>query len=117
LIARALLENIAAGKEKKIVNITSQMGSITDNSSGGAYYYRSSKAALNMAAKSLAIDLKDKGIMVTVLHPGWVKTDMGGPEARISVEESVTGMRSVIAGLSLEQSGCFFSYEGKLLPW
>jgi NAD(P)-dependent dehydrogenase (short-subunit alcohol dehydrogenase family) len=99
------------------VTITSKMGSITDNSGGGSYLYRSSKVAVNMVVKSLAIDLKPFRIIAVVFHPGWVKTDMGGPNAMISPEQSVSGMRKLIAGLSPADSGKFFGYDGKLIPW
>src|SRR5690606_19018649 len=98
-------------------SVTSLMGSIADNGSGGAYAYRSSKAALNMANKSLAIDLRDRGITAVVLHPGGVKTDMGGAGAPIEAPESVRGMRTVIERLTPADSGKFFDYEGDELPW
>ena len=113
----ALLDNLDAGRGKKVIGISSRMGSIADNSSGGAYLYRSSKAALNAALRSAAIDLRERGICVAILHPGWVATDMGGPQALIDTEQSVTGMRTVIDGLSIEQSGAFFSYDGSDIPW
>lgn len=113
----ALLENLAAGRGRKVVAISSRMGSIADNSSGGAYVYRSSKAALNAAFRSAAIDLRERGICVAILHPGWVATDMGGPQALIDTERSVSGMRAVIADLTLGNSGDFFSYDGSAIPW
>ena len=93
------------------------MGSIADNNSGGSILYRTSKAALNAAMKSIAIDLRDQGIGVLVLHPGWVKTDMGGPNALIEAQESIAGMRNVIARFALAQSGSFLKYDGSTLPW
>ena len=93
------------------------MGSVSDNTSGGSLLYRSSKAALNAAMKSLAIDLAPSGIGVLILHPGWVKTDMGGKNALIDAFESVTGMRQCIDGFLAEQSGSFLKYDGKPLPW
>jgi NAD(P)-dependent dehydrogenase (short-subunit alcohol dehydrogenase family) len=116
-IAEALLPNVETSKERRIVSITSRMGSIADNSSGGSYAYRSSKAALNAAMKSLAIDLKPKGITIAVLHPGWVKTDMGGTGAPLATKASAEGLRRVIAGLKPADSGGFFNYEGTRLPW
>jgi len=116
-MAEAFVTHIARSKQKTIVTISSQMGSIADNNSGGYYLYRTSKAAVNMAVKSLAIDLLLSGITAAVFHPGWVKTDMGGPDALISTEESVSGMRQVIGGLTLADSGKFFAYDGQLLPW
>jgi NAD(P)-dependent dehydrogenase (short-subunit alcohol dehydrogenase family) len=116
-VSRAFVEHVARGEKKVIVAITSKMGSIDDNTSGGAYIYRSSKAALNAAMKSLAIDLAPRGIVAAVLHPGWVKTDMGGPNALIGVEESVSGMRRVIGDLTPRSSGAFLAYDGSVVPW
>ncbi len=115
-VTEALLESLKAGKQRKIVSVTSLMGSITDNNGGGSLFYRSSKAALNGAMKTLAIDL-GREFCVAVLHPGWVRTDMGGPEAPLDVAASVAGMRRVIEGLGAEDSGRFFNYDGKALPW
>ena len=116
-IAEAFLPHLKRGDTKLLVSISSQMGSIADNSSGGSILYRTSKAALNAAMKSLAIDLEDQGIGVLVLHPGWVKTDMGGANALIEAQESVAGMRRVIARFTLAQSGSFLKYDGSTLPW
>jgi len=116
-MAEAFLPHLQRGKLKKLASISSQMASIADNGSGGSILYRSSKAALNAAMKSLAIDLKNLGIGVFVLHPGWVKTDMGGPNALIDAELSVAGMRRVIAESTLHQSGGFLKYDGSTLPW
>ena len=110
-------EHLGRSEKKVIVAITRKMGSIEENTSGGAYIYRSSKAALNAAVKSLAIDLAPRGIVAAVLHPGWVKTDMGGPNALITVEQSVTGLRKVIGKLALADSGKFFSYDGAEIAW
>jgi NAD(P)-dependent dehydrogenase (short-subunit alcohol dehydrogenase family) len=116
-MAETFATQIARGKQKTIATITSKMGSIADNSSGGSYLYRSSKAAVNMVVKNLAIDLKPIGITAVVFHPGWVKTDMGGPNALISAEQSVSGMRQVIARLTIADSGRFFAYDGQAIPW
>lgn len=116
-ISAVFSENVAKSKLKRIVAITSNLGSIGENTSGGSYIYRSAKAALNAVMKSLAIDLSQKRIAVAVLHPGWVATDMGGPGAKIEAFESVAGMREVIDGLSLENSGLFFNYDGTALSW
>ncbi|MBU3735988.1 MAG: SDR family oxidoreductase [Methylobacterium sp.] len=116
-MCEAFLTHVARSPLKKIALITSKMGSIDDNTSGGAYIYRTSKAALNMVARSLAIDLAPQGISVALLHPGWVRTDMGGPDAWISAEQSVTGMRQLIDRLDLERSGKFFAYDGQPIPW
>ena len=109
-----MLEN---GTGKTIVNISSRMGSIAANTSGGAYIYRSSKAAVNMVTKGLSVDLAERGITVISFHPGWVQTDMGGEDADIPAEESVAGMRKVIAGLTPADSGKFFNYDGSEIAW
>ena len=116
-VSEALLDSVQAADGGKIVNVTSKMGSIADNGSGGSYIYRSSKAALNAAMHSLAIDLKDRGVIVLLLHPGWVRTDMGGPSGLIEAPESVKGMRRVIGRATLDDSGGFFAYDGKPIPW
>ena len=116
-MAEAFTDNLAKSTYKKIINITSKMGSIDDNTSGGYYAYRSSKAALNMVTRSLALDLAPHGISAIVLHPGWVKTDMGGPSALISVEQSVAGMRQVIEKLTPAGSGRFYAYDGQEILW
>lgn len=100
-----------------IAFVSSKVGSMADNRSGGGYYYRSSKAALNSIVKSLAIDLLSHNIKTVALHPGWVKTDMGGPNALIDPETSVIGMQQVINSLTKQQSGSFIDYQGKTIPW
>ena len=117
LISQSLIKNVDEGLEKKIFFLSSKVGSIADNTGGGMYIYRSSKTALNQVVKSLSIDLLSRRISVIALHPGWVRTDMGGPNALISIEESVNGMASVIAKKNLEDSGKFFNYDGKEIPW
>ena len=97
--------------------MTSKMGSIEDNGSGSEYIYRSSKTALNMVVKSLALDLREFNIAVAALHPGWVRTDMGGPNGLIDAETSVRGLRQVIDALSCAQSGSFIAYDGQPIPW
>ncbi|MCX7184791.1 MAG: SDR family oxidoreductase [Nitrosospira sp.] len=116
-MTETFIRQIARSQQKKIVNITSKMGSIADNTSGDYYLYRSSKTALNMVAKNLAIDLAPRGIITAVLHPGWVQTDMGGPNALITVQQSVAGMRRVIARLAPAANGKFYAYDGKEIPW
>jgi NAD(P)-dependent dehydrogenase (short-subunit alcohol dehydrogenase family) len=101
----------------KIALITSRMGSIADNGSGGYYGYRMSKAALNMAGVSLAHDLKGQGIAVGILHPGFVSTDMTGNGGQINPDESVTGLMARIENLNLENSGTFWHMNGEVLPW
>lgn len=99
----------------RIANISTLMGSLTDNTSGGSYAYRSSKAALNMLNKSFSLDHSE--YISIVLHPGWVQTDMGGPNALITTRASVSGMIRVISGLTPTHSGQFLDYEGHTLPW
>jgi NAD(P)-dependent dehydrogenase (short-subunit alcohol dehydrogenase family) len=116
-VAEAFIEQVARSSRRLIVTISSLMGSISDNGSGGYYIYRASKAAVNMVNKSMAIDLRGRGITCVVLNPGWVKTDMGGPGADLAPRESVAGMRAVIESLKAEHSGRFFHHDGEELPW
>jgi len=116
-MAEAFVAQVGRSERRLMVAITSLMGSIADNTSGGSYQYRSSKAALNAVMKSLAINLKPKKIGALVLHPGWVKTDMGGAGAQITPEVSVRGMRAVIEDFTLKDSGRFLNYDGAELPW
>jgi NAD(P)-dependent dehydrogenase (short-subunit alcohol dehydrogenase family) len=116
-MAEAFLPHLKRGDKKLLIAISSLMGSIADNSSGGSIIYRSSKAALNAAMKSIAIDLKEQAVGVLIFHPGWVKTGMGGPNAPLEATESVAGMRQAISVFSLEQSGCFIKYDGSPMPW
>lgn len=101
----------------KVAMITSRMGSIADNDSGGHYGYRMSKAALNMAAKSLSIDLKPKGILVGVIHPGWVQTDMTGHTGHLTPDDSASAIIDRINELTIEDTGMFFHSNGDPLPW
>lgn len=116
-LAEGLADAVAASKRRFMVFITSQMGSIADNTSGGAYAYRSSKAALNAAVRSLSVDLRPRAIACLLLHPGWVRTDMGGKSATLDVRDSVHGMRRVIERFDLERSGSFLRYNGEAVPW
>ena len=116
-VVQALIDNVNAGQDKKIVTISSKMGSVGNVYYGGSIAYSSSKAAVNMVTKILANRFRDDGIISVPLHPEWVRTDMGGPGARISTEESASGLRKVIAGLTLAESGRFFQYDGEELPW
>ena len=117
VLSQKLKENIMSGNDKKIIFISSQMGSIDDNYSGGYYFYRTSKSALNSAAKSLSIDWKADGISVLMLHPGWVRTDMGGSNAKLDIDTSVSKMLDVINTLDMGKTGTFLNYEGKKLEW
>ena len=117
LLTQALLPALRQGTEKRIAFLSSKMGSIEDNTSGGSYVYRSAKTGLNQAVRSLAIDLKDEGFVVLPLHPGWVMTDMGGPGALIDTRTSVIGLLKSIQGCSVAESGKFLAYDGKHIPW
>jgi NAD(P)-dependent dehydrogenase (short-subunit alcohol dehydrogenase family) len=116
-VTRAFLPHLRRASVRKLVHLSSKMGSIDDNRSGGAYGYRISKAALNMASRSMAQDLRREGIISVVLHPGWVQTRMGGASAPVPVAESVGGMISLIDRLTLDDSGEFFSFRGERVPW
>lgn len=116
-MAECFLPQLKRSSKPLIASVSSLMGSMTDNTSGGSILYRSSKAGLNAALKSLSIDLRASGIGVLILHPGWVRTDMGGPNGLIDVEESVSGMRRVIDDFSLADTGRFVKYDGSALPW
>lgn len=111
------VEQIAKSERRLVVNISSILGSIGRTSSGGDYAYRTSKAALNMVTKTLANDLAPRGITVISFHPGWVRTDMGGPAASLSETESVVGMRRKIESLTSADSGGFFNHDGTPLEW
>jgi NAD(P)-dependent dehydrogenase (short-subunit alcohol dehydrogenase family) len=117
MLTQVIYPRIVAGGLKTVAFLSSRVGSIAENGSGGGYYYRSSKTALNQTVRSLAIDLAPDGVKVVALHPGWVQTDMGGSNAPITPEESVTALRSLLAGVTREQSGSFLNYDGTALPW
>lgn len=116
-MAMAFTRHIAKSQLKKLATLSSKMGSIDDNTSGGSYMYRSTKTAVNSVMKSLSIDLMAHGIAVVTLHPGWVETDMGGPNALINTQTSVAGLRQVIDHLNLENTGKFIAYDGKEIAW
>lgn len=116
-VTAALLPQLRRAAKPKVANIGSNLGSIADNTEGGAYGYRMAKAALNMATRSLAQDLRADGIIVVVLSPGWVQTDMGGPQAPLGVQESVSGLLGVIDRLTLVDSGEFLDYRGERVAW
>ena len=117
MMTQALCENVAGSDKKLVVVISTHMASITDIAQPGAYYYRSTKAALNAAMEGLAFELKPKGIGVLLLHPGWVKTRMGGEGTSLMPLESVRGMRALVDRFDLDQSGRFFRYDGVEMPW
>lgn len=115
-LTRALLPQLKRSTDPKVAFLTSKMGSMGDNGSGGSYIYRSSKAALNACIKSFSIDYAN-AIKTVALHPGWVRTDMGGPNGLIDVEVSVSGLIQVIEQLDFVNSGRFLDYQGKTIPW
>ena len=116
-VTQALLPNLRAGTQKKIINITSNLGSITDNTDGRFYGYRESKAALNMFTRSLAAELRPDGFICIVMHPGWVQTDMGGANAPVPVTESAQGIRSVVDNLTPADSGKYWTHRGEQMAW
>lgn len=116
-VTQALLPALRRGGRRLVAHLSSKMGSIEDNTSGGSYSYRTSKAALNMVNRSMAHDLAGDGVTALVLHPGWVRTDMGGDAAPLSIEDSVAGMLRVLDAAGPERSGRFFAFDGEELPW
>jgi NAD(P)-dependent dehydrogenase (short-subunit alcohol dehydrogenase family) len=116
-VTEAFLDNVARSGRKLVVAITSHMGSIAEIGSPGAYAYRASKAALNAVMKGMSLELKGRGIGVLLLHPGWVRTRMGGPDGPLSPAQSVAGMRELVEGFTLDRSGSFLRYNGTVIPW
>ncbi len=116
-MAEAFVEQVARSDKKLMAGISSGMGSIADNGSGGYYAYRTSKSALQMVMRSLAMDLAPRGIVAVAMNPGWVKTDMGGPGGTLSPEESARRMRAVFDKLTPNDSGKFWHHTGKEFPW
>lgn len=121
LMTQAFADLLAAGAEAGgravVVNVTSQLGSIARTSGGGWHSYKASKAALNMCTRLQAAELKEDGVIVVALHPGWVRTDMGGSNARLSPAEAVRGMRAVVSDLTVDEAGQFLAHDGTRLPW
>lgn len=116
-MAERFADHVARSERKTIVNLSSKMGSIGGLASGDSHIYRSTKAALNMITRCLALELAPRGVVVAALHPGHVHTEMGGSGAPVAPEDSVAGMRQVIDGLTPQKSGGFYSYDGEELPW
>ncbi len=115
-VIEALRGNLMKGREKKAIAITSAMGS-TARHDGGALIYRSSKAALNNAVRGLSLALKPDGLILAAMHPGWVRTDMGGANAALTPERSIASMRKVIAGLGPADTGRYINYDESEIPW
>ena len=117
MLVQAYIDLIRAGTNPRIVNVSSQVGSMEWKTGGGSYGYAMSKAGLNMVTRCLAADLRGDGITVITLHPGWVQTDMGGKSATLTPEESVSGILKLVDGLTAQHSGEFFKWDGSSHPW
>lgn len=117
ILTLKLIENLKLGQEKKVINITSYMGSIELNDNGLNIPYRTSKSALNSVTKSLAVTYRNDHLIFTAIHPGWVRTDMGGEDAPLTPEESVKSLIEQIGKLHLLDSGKFLSYDGNEVEW
>jgi NAD(P)-dependent dehydrogenase (short-subunit alcohol dehydrogenase family) len=116
-MAEAFVGHVEASERRVIATLTSIVGSIAGNNFGGMYAYRSTKAGANAIMKSMALDLARRGIVAVPIHPGWARTDMGGPNAPVDPKDSVAGVIRVIDGLTKEQAGRFLQYDGTELPW
>jgi NAD(P)-dependent dehydrogenase (short-subunit alcohol dehydrogenase family) len=116
-LVETFVDNVAASVQRRIVFISSRMGSMTSNLSGGHYGYRASKAALNAIGRSLALDLYGRGITLNMLHPGGVNTAGGSADAMLTVQESVSAMRALVSRFGNHETGQFVSYNGQVLPW
>jgi len=116
-MAEAFVENVARSRLKVIASMGSLMGSLADNTSGGYYAYRTSKAGVHMVMRGLAADLSPRGIVAVVFHPGWVQTRMGGPTAPVTPRESAAGISEVLQRLTPRDTGKFFDYTGAERPW
>lgn len=117
MVAQKFVDLLQAGENPKLINISSEAGSISRMQHFRGYGYYGSKAAMNMYTRSLAFDFQTDGIIVVSLHPGWVRTDMGGPEAHLSTSESAAGIIRVTEGLTPADNGKFFTWEGVEYPW
>ncbi len=116
-VTQALLPNLRRGDRKLVMNMSSGLGSIANNGRGSSVGYRSSKAALNMQTRTVAMELADEGFIVVAMSPGWVRTDMGGERAPLGPEESVRGMLGTLAPLTAADSGGYLNHDGSGLPW
>ena len=117
LLTQALLPLLQKGQNRRVVMVSSQTGSMDWVSSGGGYAYRMSKSAMNMASRTLAMELQPQDISVMTLHPGWVQTDMGGPNASITAQESARGVRDLVASLDMSRTGSFYNWNGTVHAW
>jgi NAD(P)-dependent dehydrogenase (short-subunit alcohol dehydrogenase family) len=117
MLVQAFVEQVAVSQHKLVAVISSKMGSIADNGSGGSYIYRSSKTLVNMVVKNLSIDLAGRGISAITLHPGWVKTEMGGANAEVGVDESAAGLKLILQSAGPAQNGQFIEFNGDPISW
>jgi NAD(P)-dependent dehydrogenase (short-subunit alcohol dehydrogenase family) len=117
MVTQQSLDLLAAGRRARVVAISSEYGSVSENADGFPYYYAASKAALNMLMRSVAADARRRGIVTVLLDPGWVSTDMGGPEAPVTPARSVAGMMRVIDGIGARDNGRFLTWQGRAAPW
>jgi len=117
MVAKSFLDLLRTGDRPKIINISSDAGSLQNKTEGGYYCYCCSKAALNMLTRTLANDLRGDGIIVVAVHPGWVQTDMGGKNAKLTIPESVRHLIRLINALTQDDTGQFYSYDGSRYPW
>ena len=116
-VTQALLPALRRGQAKLVMNMSSGLGSIANNSRGGSGGYRASKAALNMLTATMAAELRDEGFIFVAMSPGWVQTDMGGPDAALTPEDSVRGILATLAPLGVADTGRFLNHDGSTLPW
>ena len=116
-LTELLVDRLEAANKPVVMTLSSMLGSNELNTMGNSYAYRASKAAVNSIMKSMGVNLRDRGITSVAMHPGWVRTDMGGPEAQLSPAESVRGMRQTIAGLTADDTGRFLAWDGKAMPY
>ncbi len=116
-LSEIMADKLAAADRGVVVTISSMLGSNELNTSGSLYAYRASKAAVNSIMTSMGHDLGKRGVIAVAMHPGWVQTDMGGAGADVTVSDSVTGLRSVIDGLTADDGGAFIAYDGTRMPW
>ncbi len=117
LVAQAFAGLLRKGSHPRLINISSDAGSLAMKGGGCNYTYPASKAALNMFMRCMAGELKSAGVVTIAIHPGWVRTDMGGPGATLSVEESASGLMNVIGGLTMQHNGGYFRWDGQRMPW
>jgi NAD(P)-dependent dehydrogenase (short-subunit alcohol dehydrogenase family) len=117
IVTQAFADLLRNGTNARVINMSSDAGSLERRTYGGDFSYVASKAGLNMMTRCLANHLRDAGIIVISIHPGWIQTDMGGPNAKLTLAEAIPGVMQVIDNLTLEDSGAFFNWDGNHVPW